>query len=1607
MTSSPALASPLPVPPRHHRDLSHYYLPRLQRWGASDVCNLLMRDEHRGDMDDLGAITPSAGRAGGFEADATRLFATPPVVDALAGYLARASRAVMATHDSGGGVSHPTTTQSSDDIILTLDLRNTNMDDQDCVALASALRRNASLTELDVSDNRAISAVGIEAIVQGIKSHPRLAILRLWTPPSAMREAGEGSSPNATNSILRPITNSNASSSSYVGRTAGPADDAVRPLAFPLPVATQRWLETMAAARSTPVVPPAALRGNGMYMAGRLCDTMLRSVLHSDDHLLPTPSRHVGGATATEEGEGGAGDAEGKGDDDGVFVPSWGRFMALLSPPPPRSPPPSSSDDVHRSSTAQDGDAGSDSAPLVTMPDCDESMIILFRCLTNVVVESPHDALLHVSVPPPPPLFSSVPATEVRRILGFSSDEDAEELKRYLSTPPPNNAEEGAADDDDQPAAALRRSSKDASSGGDGVPDLAPERRSVSAATTRRPATYLMLDDPRLLLGRRLQAATLALRLSHQWRCLALWCHHLRLPVPWKRELLQLAGWTSYDGTTTTTAGGVELAPRIMSWVMVQPPGGADDPRSLPAHSQYHRFRFFDAAALVAAAATALPRLSPSLLPASSNGGTVTRLHVDHFGAVGFGDEGAITLAAALRSCSTLVEVSLKGNGITNRGSAALCSALRLDRSSGAALDDSKGLSFRLGDVPMPLAAAGLHLRELNLSGNDIGDAGAKMWFDLFASHRKRVAVTGWLAPPPQLASSQHETSAASSTTTSAAGGFTVLSTTTLTALFVDGNPISPVLAADLQRIMLLNTQPDDFRSQLDGAIANVRDVSRIVFVGSSAASAASLSAGQEGVLSRSAWRPVGDVGCRVLLQSLRVNTFVRHIDLSYNGITDEGAALLAHIVAQTTTSVAAAATTTIGGEASSSSSLALTASSAKDGVAGGGAGQYMIRRVILKGNHIGNHGALCLLAAMAENPECEEIDLTEQRDAEGIDATILKHIDWVGRCRQTPMNATGSAFLPPHPMQLKRRARAIVGNDPRLSSLWFSGPDDEDGPGSSGAAAGSANSSSRDLLRANNTSVSPSASQTIAATTGGANRSSASFSAAAGSLLTRKRSCFGDCTLQLVLEMLRVNTVVNDLALTDLFDQKTKIKRQMREGLRLEALMSAASATTTTASTQRAGGRPMASVDATLSGGEANSSCFVSPLSTHSQSVINFRSGLPLLLRHPVCMNLLRLDLSWNGLLGEVVSPFVVDLLFGNLRSGSAVASSASAVTHRFKSSCPSAESGSSRAAAITAADPAPLLDPIAMFDANLGIDASHDKSPTASSSPWPLQELILDGNLFRASDIADWALIVQNANHVIQRISLEDNPRLVPADLTVMANACALNRHGMAFKRIVVRAEANDPTLTAVNLVQLERICDPGTSHRFAKKYDDEAVALLCAALTRNTNVVGVSLAGHNVTDAGAAHLAELLASNVTVTQLNVEANDLSDVGVEKLTRAVIAGGRVVVLAASGNRRVATSTLKKLNAAVALNVQRMSGGTTADDEGGDNKGGFRRSTGASPALYSSVLCRKREQLARAAEDDALIEDAIGADAMAGYFQTVKQNRQQQRGQPQPPAAL
>lgn len=193
-------------------------------------------------------------------------------------------------------------------------------------------------------------------------------------------------------------------------------------------------------------------------------------------------------------------------------------------------------------------------------------------------------------------------------------------------------------------------------------------------------------------------------------------------------------------------------------------------------------------------------------------------------------------------------------------------------------------------------------------------------------------------------------------------------------------------------------------------------------------------------------------------------------------------------------------------------------------------------------------------------------------------------------------------------------------------------------------------------------------------------------------------------------------------------------------------------------------------------------------------------------------------------------------------------------------------------------------------------------------------LRDLILRTNQITSSSSYDFVTVLSFHNHTLATLDLTGND-ISLADLRDIDILTRLNAQPPQLKQYVLEIYSNCSRLTELNLCVSE--AHGQSTYRFAKRYNDSCVQLVCEALKRNTVLQTLNLSANNLTDCGAQSIAEMLLVNNTLTALRLDYNNLTDVGFQHIIKSLYKNTSVLMVS-SENNPIHPETRQQLNDAV-----------------------------------------------------------------------------------------
>ena len=285
---------------------------------------------------------------------------------------------------------------------------------------------------------------------------------------------------------------------------------------------------------------------------------------------------------------------------------------------------------------------------------------------------------------------------------------------------------------------------------------------------------------------------------------------------------------------------------------------------------------------------------------------------------------------ANILSCTNLVTmVDLSTNNRGDESAKALSEFLRVNTSVLDLRLRSNDIHTEGGLALAEALAANTSLVEMDLSDNSCSDMVAEAFKDLIVSNTSRVGFVNW-----------------------------------------DRNCVSPSLVADVNYQLMLNAQPRLVRETILRLGRKDPQLSRILWNTSDPV--------------------ITDNTVKVLMQSIRGNGIVTHIDVSNSKLTNEGARYLAEIVSSCPN----------------------------------------LQSVVAQFNNIGDEGALVLLHALPSAKRMERMDLKHQQPR-GVSSKILLAIEQIS-------NLSGQPFV------IRKNGLSLVVNDPNCTEIDLSASSNE-----------------------------------------------------------------------------------------------------------------------------------------------------------------------------------------------------------------------------------------------------------------------------------------------------------------------------------------------------------------------------------------------------------------------------------------------------------------------------------------------------------------------------------------------------------------------------------
>lgn len=164
---------------------------------------------------------------------------------------------------------------------------------------------------------------------------------------------------------------------------------------------------------------------------------------------------------------------------------------------------------------------------------------------------------------------------------------------------------------------------------------------------------------------------------------------------------------------------------------------------------------------------------------------------------------------------------------------------------------------------------------------------------------------------------------------------------------------------------------------------------------------------------------------------------------------------------------------------------------------------------------------------------------------------------------------------------------------------------------------------------------------------------------------------------------------------------------------------------------------------------------------------------------------------------------------------------------------------------------------------------------------------------------------------NNTVTLIELEENP-ITEHCLAEVYYLLRINSGPYRLKQVMVAIASDDPTV---------EFLDFNGSNPDDRKFDDEAIHVLCSLLVDNRHVRGVDLSNNDITDIGASLLGDLLRANFTLEALHLDNNCIGVEGAEALFQALKANHVLYTLTTNGNA-IPETTLENIAAALHVNA-------------------------------------------------------------------------------------
>lgn len=164
---------------------------------------------------------------------------------------------------------------------------------------------------------------------------------------------------------------------------------------------------------------------------------------------------------------------------------------------------------------------------------------------------------------------------------------------------------------------------------------------------------------------------------------------------------------------------------------------------------------------------------------------------------------------------------------------------------------------------------------------------------------------------------------------------------------------------------------------------------------------------------------------------------------------------------------------------------------------------------------------------------------------------------------------------------------------------------------------------------------------------------------------------------------------------------------------------------------------------------------------------------------------------------------------------------------------------------------------------------------------------------------------------NNSVTLVELEENP-ITEHCLAEVYYLLRINSGPFRLKQVMVSIASDDPSLETL---------DFNGSNPNDRRFDDEAVHVLCSLLVDNHHVRAIDLRSNDITDIGASLLGDLLRANFSLEVLHLDDNCIGVEGAEALFQALKANHALHTLTTSGNA-IPDSTLENIACVLHVNA-------------------------------------------------------------------------------------